>query len=394
VKIYKSRSCRFFTFALFILVILADGLGSWAYAQSFVITINEYGDEDLPSFVQDAYRAAVDELVGGIEGGINVFFDDLPNPDGFMKGTANASVLAGSGIGLDYHSDFSLFNAGVQLGVTGELGSNSLASLFKPENLDLSQVNGVGAQVGFTIGVPMEIFTKGKVLFLDFSRVKLYSHFFTKGFSFSKTVNMPGATGPMEIQLSTISLGVGGAYRFISGMSLGFGAFRWDGLNFSAGLRYSSVNVSLGVPFEQVQSATADLGEIEEANFTGTFVGTPKVGANVEIFTMPLEIFTSVRLGWLVSVFGGMASDVSLGAATAIAEIEEGSLEISNNQTDGMVDADAVLDYGDSSGPTVMNLRYFVGVGFDFQVLTLSAQINQALTNGAIGANIGIKAYW
>jgi hypothetical protein len=325
-------------------------------AQVFKITA---GTRAAP-FTSDAqYRTFLDSL----EDEVN---QNLPSVETgqYTKGMANATAMAGTGAGIVYGASYKYGLVGANLSLGADLGEgNSLSSI------DAKKVAGFAIQSSAVIGFTPGTVTTGQWGPIDPARLRVYLSFM----SLSQSVD--GA----EASFST--MGLMGQYRLIDEKSLGLNLVKWNGVDVSSGLRYGKMKLNyvqvLDVDFEDTGTGA-----------TASVTGPATIGADVSIFTVPVEVSSSVRLLYVLNLFGGIGADFNFGSSKAIANYDS-NITISGGST-----ATGDLDLGTNASPTLANLRMFAGLGMEFAVGTLSAGVGKSVTSGAWMMNAGLNFFY
>ena len=359
------------------LVLLGCLSSSWAArAQLFQITNRQYGN------VPAAFKTEVDAVFDALETQVNTQF---PNVDAstYVKGIANSTVLSGAGLGADYSTPFSLFVLGGGLGVAADLGNAKLTDLIKGSGL--GTVSGAALQTAYTLGVHGNRLNLGNWGPIDTKRLKFFLSFASKSSSFDQS-------GGGTVTIGFKSYGARAQYSLVPARSVGFGALRWGGVDLTSGLNYASMNFGVSTPVSKSQQSS--LSFVPGATMTTTFDALMSITASASTFTIPIEVSSSVKVLYLFTLYGGLASDISLGSSKASAGGSGPVVVTESSGTLGTISADAALAINNTAKPTPLNLRYFAGAQFDLFILAVNLQFNQALTTGTLGAEVGAKAYW
>jgi hypothetical protein len=343
-----------------------------ARAQLFQITDRTYGN------IPPGQEAEMDAVFDALENEVNA---NLPDADTgtYLKGIANASVLSGAGIGVDYAAPFKVALLGFNFGLGADLGSVPLSDLLNG-NADLSRVGGIAGQGSVLLGISLAPYLSGKSALFDPARLKIFAGFFKKSIS-RETAD-----------LAFTAFSLHGQYKIITGGMKGAGLAKWGGLDVTTGLRSSAMRVEIN------QSVTEGVTQSStypgNPSITSTFVGNVNAGADTNIYTIPIDVSTSARLLYVLGFFAGLGMDMSFGSANSIANLTGPITTTDSANSLGVITGQAALDLGENTGPTLSNVRYFAGAQIEMGVLAISLQFNQSLTNSTLGANLGVKAFW
>jgi hypothetical protein len=341
-----------------------------ASAAVFRITDRRYGN---------APQAEIDQLFNGLEAEINANIPDI-DPSTYTKGVANATILAGAGVGADYVTPFSIALLGLTGGLAIDPGGSSLTEIFEGGGSGLSKVAGFGVQGAILTGLNLEALAKGKKLgFLDFSRLRAFLSINSESF---------GKTGD-EVSGSFRTYSFKGQYKLVSPGGVGV---RWGGVDLTTGLQYAGLRALVSKTLQQ--STTQQISAPGNPSVTADFTGTVNLGADLSLWNLPVEMSTSVRVLSVLSFYGGAGLDLSLGSAGNISNLS-GPISVTDSSgLLGDIGGQASLPFDSNSGPTPLSLRYFFGGQMEIGVVALSVQINGSATNGTLGFSGGLKGFW
>jgi hypothetical protein len=349
-------------------------------AKIFEISDRTYGK----SAYQQYTKTQLDQLFDGLEDGVN---KSLPaaDPTSFLKSTANATAISTKGLTTDYATAFDIFVLGAGLGVGADLGGNSLSDLTSG-NLDYNKLPGFSANMSFLLGFNPGVVLKSKIGPIDPDRLRVFMNFF----STNRTFNI------VSVKLN--SFGIHASYLLFEGV--GTKLLGWEGLKIHTGYDHAGVGLSATQTLTQSQDTTiSTVPGLPPAKLTAAFTGPVTVGANASISTIPIEASTSVRLLYVLSLYGGLGTDLNFGSSTGIGTLT-GNLTATDS-TSTLADANEPIGGkasltlgGQKAKPSAFSMRGFGGVQLNMGVLNLFVQANKAFTNDALGVSLGAKAYW
>jgi hypothetical protein len=321
--------------------------------------------------IPDVAKDALDEAFAAMEAQVNASLPDT-EPGDYTKGMANAVAMAGTGTSAVYGSSYRYGLIGVGIGLGLDLGDQTIGGVLGGD-AELDKIGGLGLQGAAVLGLNPGAFTSGTWFgIIDPSRLRTYLSFM----SLSRDV------GDAAVEFS--NFGAVAQYRIIPEQSLGMNVVKWNGVDVSAGLRYSKMKFVL----TQTVSESQDVDGGGQMEISGPIT----VGADVGIFTVPLEASTSVRLLYVLNLVGGMGADLNFGSSKAIANLDA-DIEITG-VPGGSPTAEGDLDLGGAAGPTIMNLRGFMGVQFEFAIGSLYATVQKSLTASVWGVNTGVNFFF
>jgi hypothetical protein len=337
-------------------VFFVTAVGS-AHAQVFKITPGSQGT--FPT------AQAYNDFLNALETEVN---SNLPSVETgqYTKGIANATAMASTGTSAVYGSSFSYGLFGINGGIGLDLGEGNSLSDF-----DTKKVAGFGAQAAVVLGFNPGAVTTANWWVVDPARLRLYLSFLKMDRTFD------GA------EVSFSSLGFVGQYRLIPEKSLGLNTVKWNGVDISTGFRMAKMKLeftqNLEVVFEQ------DVGGTPE---TATVNGPITIGGDVNVFSIPVEASTSVRLLYFLNLIGGLGADINLGSSKSIAAYNA-NIALPQSAT-----ATGDLDLGGNAKPSPVNMRAFAGVGFEFAIGTLNLIASKSLNTGTWGLGAGLNFFF
>ena len=179
------------------------------------------------------------------------------------------------------------------------------------------------------------------------------------------------------------SLGVMARYRILDGIDFIPGSLlSWGGVFLHTGFQRSSFELDLTQSFND---ETINVSGGASANLSNA---SAKFNLESTTTTIPVEVSTYLRAGYIFTLFGGAgfdlvtgSTDASLDASGSVSGTGGYSTTISANESDS----------GDAD-PT--NLRAFGGLQFNIPFVRLALQLNKGLGNDLFGVNFGAKILW
>jgi hypothetical protein len=304
-----------------------------------------------------------EQLISELQTSVNENFPAVETGQ-YTKGMANSAAMASTGTASTYGASFKygLVGGSVALGV--DLGEGNKLSDF-----DAKKVAGFAIQSAVVLGFTPGAVTSGQWGPIDPARLRVYLSFL----SMDQTQD--------EADVSFTSMGLVGQYRLIEERSLGLSVLKWNGVDVSSGFRIAKNKFS----FTQTLPSFAQTS----TGVTATVAAAPAtIGADVNVFSVPVEVSTSVRLLYILNFFGGLGGDFNFGSSKAISDYST-TINVSPDGT-----ATGELDLGGNTSPTPWNLRAFGGLGLEFAIGQLNLGIGKSLTAGAWSANLGLNLFY
>jgi len=302
----------------------------------------------------------------------------IPAMGNFLTSMSNAQSLANKGQGVSYATEQSLF----VVGINGGVGINNTGSSgfdFKG-NGGLPGI-GVGIQASGMVGISLSKLPLPSLGPIDLKRFTVFVNFF----SYSNDSAIDSLTA------KTNTFGLHLQYKLIDGKNLGgIGILNWGGVALTTGFDVSSNNLNYKI------------GQTISTPVSGsTVTWTPNAASSLSldssVFTIPIEISTSVRVLYVLSLFGGVGVDINSGK-TSIGANMDGIISSTGTVTNANA-GNAQLNINESSRPSVGQARFFIGPQLNLvplkntNVLSLYAQLNIA-TGGNYGAHAGVRIAW
>ncbi|MCX7633160.1 MAG: hypothetical protein N2Z22_07505 [Turneriella sp.] len=319
--------------------------------------------------VNTGMGAAADEA---LQNTINSNFQ-VPNMTDFLARMANAQAIAHKGQGVSYATDHSL----LVVGASGGVGLNSDSNFDFEAKGGLPKI-GVGVQAAGMVGWSLASVPIPALGFLDPKRLTVFVSFMT--YSNNSLIE--------SLEVKTNSVGLHAQYKLIKGINVGkIGILNWGGIAFTTGINTSSNSLT----FKVGQKIDTNLGAV---TYTWTPDNNSKLTLEANSYSIPLELSTSVRLLYILSLFGGAGVDLNFGNATISANLN-GPVTNSANSTTGS----ASLNLSQTANPSPVHLRFFAGTQFNLvplrntNLLSFYIQGNFAL-GGNYGVHAGVRAAW
>ncbi|HMV36462.1 MAG TPA: hypothetical protein PKY99_12340 [Turneriella sp.] len=297
----------------------------------------------------------------------------VPKMGDFLKSMANAQAIASKGQGVSYATEQSLFVVGGGFGAslsgdpsTGFSSSSGLPGV------------GFGAQGSIMAGMSLSKLPLPALGPIDLKRLTVFVNYF--GISNDSLVS--------NLTVKANTFGMHAQYKFLEGKNVGgIGILNWGGLAFTTGFNVSSNSVTYKVG----QSITANSG-------SQTYTWTPSSGSSLTLeansFSIPLEVSTSARLLYVLSVFAGVGVDINFGKASVSSTL--------NGPVTGSpvaVTGTASLTGSEEQGPSFGQMRFFAGPQLNLvplkntNLLSIYAQGNVS-TGGNYGVHAGARIAW
>ncbi len=332
-----------------------------------------------------AYSTASLNVTTGVGGAVGAAADaalneeinkqfQVPSMTGFLTSMANAQAITNKGQGVSYATYHSLFVIGGNLGA----GLNTTSGFDFNSSGGLPPI-GLGVQGSIMAGLSLSKFPVPKIGPIDLKKLTVFVNFFS--YSNDSLVD--------SLTIKTSNFGMHAQYKVIDGKNVGgLGLLNWGGVAFTTGFDTGS------------NTMTYKVGQSISATSSGvTYKWTPSAGSNLELqntsFTIPLEVSTSVRVLYILSLFGGAGVDLNFGGKSTISANLTGPVTNSANASQGS----GTLTLAENQGPNFGALRFFAGPQLNLvplkntNLLSLYAQGNYS-TGGNYGVHAGLRIAW
>jgi len=311
----------------------------------------------------------LDELEGLLESELQEIFN-LVDPNDYLRAFADAEAFSSKGLAVDYASNPKALSFGIALNVTAAVGKDGFAGTSESER----PVAGVAPNLSLMAGANLGALFRNKKL----DRLNVYvngfyiSHNYHESFSGSRT-----------------TLGAHAQYKLVRGSShRGKAFFAWGGLDASGGIQYGRYKLSL----EEGLDTDISIGEVEEQGGTLRLMSTGRATFETTSVSFPLEVTTSARLLYILSLYGGVGMDIFAGSSKMSVDLD-GEF-IGEDGDDNQYDVgDVEISANESAGPRPGRLRFLAGLQLNLWRVRLFLQTNLA-PDRAVGATFGFRVAW
>jgi hypothetical protein len=362
---FESNIFLFF----FILILLTP---CESKAQIFKIKVTDYGGIDAFPVLKNI----LDNKIIDFQNQVN---SALPSegPNRIMKGMANTSAIAGKGIGSDYSSYMTKYT----IAFSGRVGLD----LEHDKSTD-SDISGVGAATGFTVGTKAKNMNIQEFAGLDTDRLSLYGNFMYLGQEF-ELLNNGGVEADLRVGL--LNIGTHLRYDWIEG--IGDAWLGWGGVKLHWGLEFNRSKLVFQNKIDHVFSAGTS-----QDNISGRITGNPKYEIVATTYSIPLEISSDVRFLQIFTIYGGVGADINYGKATGRGQLDgdvsplvcTGSGVCSGGRL-VKVQVQANLDAEGRVSP--FYLRGFTGLQINLPHVQIYGQVDKAYGTEIIALTAGIR---
>lgn len=297
-------------------------------------------------------------------------FEDLPDVsiDKYADGVSDANAFALKGQSSDYADNFSFITVKPSFGIAIKGDPELLSD-------DPESAEGIGLGAALSVGLNMSLLPVNKIGPIDFNKLDVFVSFM----SYSLNQDTDGT----EIDGEIGSFGVFARYRLIDSVDIVPGYLvEWGGLHLHTGIQRSSMNIDVN---QNLDNETVTSGGLN-AEFQNGFA---RFGLETENTSIPIEVSTFLRLGYVFTFYGGAGFDYTFGSSditfNADGDISESGSGFS---------AEVAASEGADGGPEATAFRSFAGLQFNVPFARLYAQFNKGIGNDLNGVNLGAKFTW
>jgi hypothetical protein len=197
------------------------------------------------------------------------------------------------------------------------------------------------------------------------------------------------------LSFNALNIGLTASYQLIEDKRILAGLFRWRGLSVGTGAILQTNSTLLTVPVGVLEE------EIEEdfgppfGVVTGTLSLDPtiEIGMSARSLSIPIEVFTGLRVLWLLELTGGAGVDLSFGSSeTILRALGETDFEVeSSGESFDTKAGDVTVDAGTSGyGPAFFRPRIMMGVGLNLGPVYVELPVTFYIPSGFhLGLNVG-----
>lgn len=377
---------RHFKIVAVTMIVLAAATGAWGAQQTLSgngITLS-YDDTTCGAGVSQADCNSL--MQSAFNSNTNQF--QLNGLKDYLKYMSSAQAMSTKGQGVDYTTNPSVFVFGATIGAAVDIGGQTLAAA--RESLTKSgSIPAVGGAYQFSVmgGVNLGVFKMLPAFGpIDLKKLSVYVH--GGGFNFSDIIKQDGVTAKSS------QFGFHAKYKIIDPKSLGFGLLNWGGLDFLTGLTFASNSLTYQKSFDEQSTGS---GTVTDPQIKIKPAGT--IGITNNAIAVPFEVSTSVRLLYILSLFGGAGIDLNFGKTTVDMAVSSSSITSTVGGVTNTVSGNLRISAAESSAGRFGDVRFFTGFALNLvplkntNVLSLVGQANIS-TGGGYGVIVGVRAGW
>jgi len=363
-------------------------------------------DPSVEQYIDEFNRLAA-ETFDSMFGDIQEMVDNLI-PPGFidssnlLNGFGTSSVFASHGATMRAYADYKFMSIslGLMLGLKlPEGATDTFTSMLSGGEGDLDSlmsedaVFGINPQffslhAGFNPSALIKVFPENLFLGLRL------------GFFGLPDLSIPLSEATANLNFNTFTIGLTATYQLVPTANLVGEMIKWRGVSVSSGLIFQTTKLDLSIPFDEIEApignAGDQLGQLKDLKL----VIDPKalLNMNINTFTIPIEVMTSIKLLFLNIPFG-VGFDIGFGKSSLSVGAEAGidvenMMGVSNNLI--KQDQRGSLSIGiknNDIAPSAFNFKIMTGLGFTFgDAFVIDIPITFYITDGFnLGLTLGVR---
>ena len=263
---------------------------------------------------------------------------DLPEVSlgDYGSGIANSTNFAYKGLNSDYSDifDFFMLRAGGGIAVQGDMS--------EPEKAE-----GIGLGASVTVGVNLDLLPVSKIGPIDLSKMDLFVSFA----SLDQEQDLEETNTDVELSHFAVSA----RYQIVDEKDIIPGTLlQWGGVHLHTGFQKSSIKGTITQKFDD---QVVDLGSGQTATFGNS---SAKFQLESSTFSIPIEVSTFLRAGYVFTFFGGAGLDIVSGSTDV-------SIGANGTATGTGYTANISADESDSGEAEATNMRAFGGLQFNIR---------------------------
>lgn len=294
--------------------------------------------------------------------------EDLPEVSigEYGTGMANSNSFAYKGLDSDYSDKFTYFM------IRGAGGVSVDGDASDPES-----ASGIGVGAAITAGVNLHLLPVDKIGPIELSKMDLMVSLMS--------YNLDQDSDQTNIKGDIAHFSVMARYQIIEGKDIFSGyMLEWGGVHLHTGIHRQSFNADITQSFDDEV--------VEVSGQTATFQNaSAKFNLETATTTIPVEVSTYLRAGYVFTFFGGAGFDLVSGS-TDVSLKANG--DINGNDGGGTYTNTMSASESDSGDADLTNMRAFTGLQVNLPFFRLTAHINKGIGNDLIGVNAGVKILW
>ncbi|RYF11620.1 MAG: hypothetical protein EOO40_02970 [Deltaproteobacteria bacterium] len=311
----------------------------------------------------------------------------------FVLAMANASAVVTRSMPIDHATRFRLLS----LSAGGVVAGNT--ELIRQVSTVTDQFNNIAngsaptvggsADLSVLLGINLAAFHLPQRRFFDPDRMQI----------FLSGMHLPLGSPTDQYQVNVSHYGLHGKYQLLRARQLTprFNIVRWGGLNVATGFAYATQDIDVKADLPSGTASSVFTLPNVGTNLTVRYAyqGTGRVGTHTDLYTVPIEVSSSLQLLYFLTLYAGGGVDFAWGNTDLTASASEPThVTLSGRGTTlDVLDPQPTLRFALTQSPTTVTGRGFFGLQINAGVVALFAQASIDSTS-TVGAAAGLRLFY
>lgn len=339
--------------------------------------------------INNALAVAFDSLVDDA----NVLLAKYNDQEKIARGCANANAYASRAATHQGYQDYSIFaiTSGAMIGV-------QLPSMDPDYYTNIDKVQDEVEEEGdlYTgIGLGVSYINAG--IHGGFLNPYLWDFYFNISFGYLRIDGDSLSDELSDSNATSTLLGMGVSYSLINTRKILQGVVTWRGISFSTGLYYNNTQIDFKIEMEPPLYEEISYEFSPAQTITANAILDPSftLDIDVETYTIPLEVNTSVKVLSVLNFNLGAGVDFNFGSSKIeIGAAGETTTDITNDpDITGTVNPGTLTICGETRtiDPSLISGRIMTGIGFNILPVKIDIPVTLYFDSGfAVGLTVGL----
>jgi len=348
-------------------------------------------------FFNDYLESAFNSMLGDITDMSNTILPPgLVNSANLLNGFGTSSVFSSHGATMRAYADYKFLSISI----------GSMVGLKLPENTTNSFLNGkmdfgklmtdnsifginpqfLSIHVGFNPSALIEVFPKNLFFGLRI------------GFFGLPNLSIPIENATVNLDFNVFTIGITFNYQLVSTLGID-DIIKWRGVNIGSGLIFQTTKLDLSIPLDQIDAPIGTGGGLLAGgpldNLTLVVDPMAIFNININTFTIPIEVMSSIKLLFLNIPFG-LGFDIGFGRSALSADAQAGvniegvNSDLLTQDKSGSLSVDIK---NNDIAPTAFNFKIMIGLGLTFgDRFVIDIPLTLYIKDGFnLGVNLGLR---
>lgn len=282
----------------------------------------------------------------------------------YLQAFSDAQAFSNRGLGADYAATAKTFIVGFAVNVSANTDDDYVAS---GDNRQ-PPIDGMGANFSLMAGTNLH--------WLGLRPVTIYANYFRGDARFNQFDGTSANFG-LHGQIKLFKDGRDPYENIV---------LSWGGIDITSGIERGELTLRLTDTVQsRIPLTNSRGGPYIEADSSGVF------NADMRVWSVPIEVTTSVRLLYLLSIYGGLGFDWQFGSNKLTMDLNSQLLGVAPEAADKIDVGSAKLTATESVSPSAGKLRGLVGVQVNLAFLRVFTHLNVMPDRGLLGVVAGAR---